>query len=615
MFKGKKVLNSASINGIPLTVGEFFSGIGGSRLGIEQVGFNVVVASEIEKHCIKTYQDNFGETPFGDIKKIKVKDLPDFTVLAASTPCQSFSVQGKKKGLKDSRGQLIHEVLRFVDGKKPQVVFIENVKGMATIRKGRDLRAVLNELKKRGYHVYWTVLKASDFGVPQNRERLYIVAFREDVPFRFPNPTTLPNDCGSVLEQSVHSNYYLTQAQIDHHIKKGVEYKAKGHGFGFKILDLNKPARTILKSSASLLKNLIPVPFKKSNPPSWGVIELENKNGKLKKYHLRKPTPRDCANLLGFSNTYNLTCSASQSYQQLGNSVAVPVIREIFKEILVSLTLLAGGVRIQNSSPKGQDPKPPKVTNKKSFKKSNKGKKKNLKTNSKKVADKSAHKLSQKLSLVPNITPPPLYPKIHLSKNEDLKAEIENWAKNDSRNHFMTPNWLVKAINYACPLELDGASSPEANSVHKFSRFFTKKDNALAQSWKVQDGYGVFVNPPYCGIAGTNLLDWANKISEEFEANQQPTFVLVPSRSTETRWFQKFFEKATHIIFLNKRLTHNDIISTEKGKFPSALVIFGGNQLEPKKLEYLSQLGACVETPSYRKQKELGTFPLKKRVA
>lgn len=107
------------------------------------------------------------------------------------------------------------------------------------------------------------------------------------------------------------------------------------------------------------------------------------------------------------------------------------------------------------------------------------------------------------------------------------------------------------------------------------------------------------------------MLDWANKIAKEFEENQQPIFALVPSRSTETRWFQKFFENATHIIFLNKRLTHNDTISTEKGKFPSALVIFGGNQLEPEKLEYLSQLGACVETPSFREAK----FKLSKGVA
>lgn len=598
MSSNKKVLNSVSINGIPLTVAEMFSGIGGSRLGIEQVGFNVVVSSEIEKFCIKAYQDNFGDTPLGDIKEIKIKDLPDFTVLAASTPCQSFSLQGKRKGLKDSRGQLIHEVLKIVDGKKPQVVFIENVKGMATIRKGRDLQAVLNEFKKRGYHVYWTVLNASDFGVPQNRERLYIVAFRENVPFHFPSPTKLPNACGNVLEQSPHNNYYLTQAQIDHQIKKGAEYKEKGHGFGFKVLDLNKPTRTILKSSSSLLKNLIPVPYKKTNPTSWGVIEFENKSGKLKKYHLRKPTPRDCANLQGFPESFNLTCSASQSYQQLGNSVAVPVIREIFTQILVSLTLLANGVRVQSNSPKGQDPQPPQANNKKTVKKS-KSTKKKVANKSKKTVSKPTHRLS----LVPLIAPPPLYPKIHISKNEALKTEIKEWAKKDTKNHFMTPNWLVKAINHSYPLELDGASSPEVNTIHQFPRFFTRKDNALAQSWKVKDSHGIFVNPPYCSIAGTSLLNWANKMAEEYEANQQPIFALVPSKSTETRWFQKLFESATHIIFLKQRLTHNDTISKVKGKFPSALVIFGGDQLTAGKLEYLSQLGPCVETPSFRKSK------------
>lgn len=608
MFKGKSVLNCVSINGIPLTVAEFFSGIGGTRLGVEQVGFNVVASSEIDKFCIKTYQDNFGDIPLGDIEKIKVKDLPDFTVLSASTPCQPFSGQGKREGLKDSRGQLIHEVLRIVDGKKPQVVFIENVKDMATLHKGRDFQTVLNEFKKRGYFVHWAVLKASDFGVSQRRERVYIVAFRENVPFRFPNPTTLPNDCGSVLEKTVHDNYYLTQAQIDHLIKMKAKYQAKGHGFGFKVLDLKKPTRTILKSTSSLLKNLIPVPYKKSNPPSWGVIELENKNGKIKKYHLRKPTPRDCANLLGFPKSYNLTCSASQSYQQLGNSVAVPVIREIFKEILVSLTLLAKGVLVQNNSPKGQDPQPPqpttnKTTAQKSKTKKSKPKKKKTKSIKKAVTKKVAIKPTHKLSLVPPIAPPPLYPKVTLSKNEEQNDQIKKWARKDKKNHFMTPNWLLKAIDYTCPLELDGASSPEANLIHKFPRIFTRKDNALKQSWKVKDGHGVFVNPPYCNIRGTSLLNWANKIAEEYEANQQPIFALVPSKSTETRWFQKFFESATHIIFFKQRLTHNDTISTIKGKFPSALVIFGGDKLDPEKLEYLSQLGACVETPNFRKSK------------
>jgi DNA (cytosine-5)-methyltransferase 1 len=603
MFKSKSVLNCVSINGIPLSVAEMFSGIGGTRLALEQVGFNVVVSSEINEFCLKTYKDNFGDEPLGDIRKIKVKDLPDFTVLAASTPCQSFSFQGNKKGLKDSRGQLIHDVLRIVDGKKPQVVFIENVKGMATIHNGRDLRAVLNEFKKRGYHVYWTVLKASDFGVPQNRERLYIVAFRENVPFRFPSPTTLPYDCGSVLEQSVHSNYYLTQAQIDHQIKKAAEYKEKGHGFGSKILDLDKPARTILKSSSSLLKNLVPVPFKKSNPPSWGVIEIENRNGKLKKFHLRKPTPRDCANLLGFPKSYKLTCSASQSYQQLGNSVAVPVIREIFKEILVSITLLANGVRVQNNSPKGQDPKPPKVATKKAVQKTT-AQKKESKATKRKVVDKSANKLIQKLSLVPQIVPPPIYPKVVPFTNVKIKSAIQKWHSQDEDNHFMTPSWLPKAISYACPLELDASSSPEANLVHQFPRILTAEENALIQSWKVQDGHGVFVNPPYCKIGDADLLTWANKMADEYQANQQPIFALLPARGTETKWFHKLFNTATHVIFLKTRLPFNEVINTEKANFASALVIFGGHQLEPKKLEYLAQLGSCLETPYYRKERE-----------
>lgn len=593
MFKGKSISNCVSINGTPLTVAEFFSGIGGTRLAVEQVGFKVVCASEIDKACIQTYKDNFGDTPFGDITKIKVKELPDFTVLAASTPCQSFSNQGLRKGLRDNRGQLIHDVLRIIDGKKPKVVFIENVKGLATVRNGHDLKAIIKELKDRGYFPHYQVLKASDFGVPQNRERLFIVAFSENVPFKFPSPTRLPAACGDVLEGNAHNNFFLTQDEIEHQIKMKNRYDEKGHGFGYKVLDLKKPARTILKSSSSLLKNLVPVPFDRNAPHDRGVIELTNEDRKTKKYHLRKLTPRDCANLQGFPESYNITSSSAQSYSQFGNSVPVPVIREIFKEVLVSLALWECGVRVQGKTHKGTNPKPTKKQ-----KKTPDNKKA---TKTKKSGATEARKARLKLVHIEADMAPPIFPKVKISTDESLKESIKRWTKKDKSNHFMTPNWLVKFIHFVCPLELDAASSPEANSIHKFSRILTKKDNALSKSWKVKSGQGVFVNPPYCGKS--NLLDWANKIADEFSENQQPIFALVPARATETRWFRKFFESATHIVFLKERLTHNDTISVSKAQFPSALVIFGGNQLSPEKFELICQLGACVETPHFRLSK------------
>ena len=619
----------------PLTILETFSGIGGTRLGAEQAGFKVVAASEIDTHCIATYQANFGDCPFGDITQLNAETVPNFDVLTASTPCQSFSTQGNRKGLKDKRGELIYDVFRIADAHpEHRVLFIENVKGMVTTNDGRGLKTVLKELHSRGYYTHHQVLKASHFGVPQARERLFIVAFRENVPFSFPKPTAHTAASGEILENSVHQNYFLSQEQIDTLVQAKDRYDKNGDNFGFEIIDPAKPTHTILRSTSSLLKNLVAVPLEKSAPKNRGVYDLPDKDGNTKKVHLRKLTPRECARLQGFPDNYKLTASATESYKQLGNSVPVPVIRELFKEILVSLTLWDKGVRVTKNSGKRIDPTPPQKIKKAVATQKSKAPqitakvKANKKTKAPKVAakeiaaqeqkpqmkavhfsggtrdvvEKSNRNPKKKLSLVSgsSVTPPPVFVKPGLSQDLNLSTEITGWYQKDKKNHQMTPNWLVVFLNFIYPLELDAATSPAANLVHKFKKILTKKDNALKKSWKVSDGHGVFVNPPYNDKKG--LLAWAEKMAVEHEKNGQPIFSLVPAWTPESKWFRGFCEKATHIVFLKERLTHNETVNKTSARFPSAVFIFGGDLLG-ERLDYLSQLGMVVETETFRKSK------------
>jgi hypothetical protein len=196
---------------------------------------------------------------------------------------------------------------------------------------------------------------------------------------------------------------------------------------------------------------------------------------------------------------------------------------------------------------------------------------------------------------------PAVFPAKAICTDKVLEQSIRSWHTQDKSNHFMTPKWLIDFIRFVYPIELDAASSPEANQINEFERIYTKESNALLQSWKVKDGFGVFVNPPYVGKP--SLSDWASKISNEYQTNCQPIFALVPARSPETKWFRIFFENATHIVFLKRRLNHNETISNESGQFASALVVFGGDQLGSR-IDLLENLGELVETAKYRKQRE-----------
>jgi DNA (cytosine-5)-methyltransferase 1 len=296
---------------------DLFAGIGGMRLGFESAGFACVFSSEWDKYAQQTYQANFNETPHGDITQIPAKDIPPHDILLAGFPCQPFSNAGLKKGFDDTRGTLFFDVLRIIHHHGPKVVFLENVKGLVSHDKGRTLEVILERLKSCGYTVYWKVLNAKDFGVPQNRQRIYIIAFRENVLFSWPQPPCTPTRLGDVLEREVDKKYYLTDKQWTYHQERKARHKAKGNGFGYSSVDADSPYAHTL--SARYYKD-----------GSEILIKQDNANP-------RRLTPRECARLQGFPDSFIIPVSDTQAYKQFGNSVAVLVIKALAHKIKETL--------------------------------------------------------------------------------------------------------------------------------------------------------------------------------------------------------------------------------------------------------------------------------------
>lgn len=298
---------------------DLFAGIGGIRLGFESVfnDFKCVFSSEIDENAKKTYKANFDETPSGDICQIRSENIPDFDILLAGFPCQPFSQAGKKLGFLDERGGMFFEVLRILKAKKPSVFLLENVKNLKNHDKGNTLNAMLNHLKELGYNVFYDILRAKDFGVPQNRERIYIVGFLENVDFVFPKALGIPTRLGDILEKNVDSKYTISDKLWQGHQRRKEQNKANGKGFGYSLFNIN-----------SAYTNTISARYYKDG--SEILIEQENKNP-------RKLTPREAARLQGFSDSFKIVVSDANAYRQFGNSVAVPVIKAIAEQIKLAI--------------------------------------------------------------------------------------------------------------------------------------------------------------------------------------------------------------------------------------------------------------------------------------
>lgn len=320
---------------------DLFAGIGGIRKGFDRAfgkEINTVFVSEWDEFAQKTYRMNYKDDfdIAGDITKIDEKEIPDFDICLAGFPCQAFSLAGKRMGFDDDykgmcRGTLFQDVVRICEFHKPKVIFCENVKGLTIHDGGRTFKVIKKAFEQIGYTVYDKVLNSKDFGVPQNRERIYIVAFRNDIDssrFHFPEPTN-PNTCirDIMEEHEVSVKYYLSTVYIETLKRHKARHEAKGNGFGYEIRNLDGKAGAIVCGGMGRERNLI-IDKRLTN-----FTPITHIKGEVNREGIRKMTPREWARLQGFPDDFKLELADTHLYKQLGNSVTVNVIEEIAKEI------------------------------------------------------------------------------------------------------------------------------------------------------------------------------------------------------------------------------------------------------------------------------------------
>ena len=312
------------------TINSFFSGVGGIDLGFEMTKkFKVIWANEIDVNASKTYALNFSNTLITkDIKKIEARDVPFADIFIAGFPCQAFSVAGYKKGFEDERGILFFDLLRIIKDHKPRVVFLENVKNLVGHDNGNTFRVIKESLEFYGYKVRDKVLNAKDYGnIPQNRERIYIVAFinpLDYINFDYPDSIPLKRNIEDMIDYSVNDPQYIyTQEKYEsfEEIKKSVLKKNTVYQWRRKYVRENK-------------SNVFPTLTANMGTGGHNVPLILTDN------NIRKLTPRECFNVQGYPQHYKLPAiSNSHLYKQAGNSVVVPVIERIAEKILIALTL------------------------------------------------------------------------------------------------------------------------------------------------------------------------------------------------------------------------------------------------------------------------------------
>lgn len=300
-----------------ITAIDLFAGIGGMRLGFEQAGYQILYSNDIDKHSCETYRANFGHIDERDVRKVDAEELPDFDVLLAGFPCQPFSMIGKRDGLADPRGQLFNEIVRILNVKKPTAFLLENVKNLIRHNRGETFDHIKSELKNAGggYSIFYEILDSKNFGVPQHRERTYIVGLKEkSTPFTFPQKGRYARakTLRGVLETKVPEKHYLTEKYYKGLLGHKERHAKKGSGFGCAVVDLDGVSNTLVCGNMGRERNLIKDAASEKN--RWGI---------------RRLTPRECARLQGFPDSFKIPVSDTQAYKQFGNAVSVPVAKEI----------------------------------------------------------------------------------------------------------------------------------------------------------------------------------------------------------------------------------------------------------------------------------------------
>ena len=315
---------------------DLFAGIGGFRLAMQNLGGKCVYTSEWDQQAKRTYQTNFGEVPFGDITSEETKSFipDDFDVLCAGFPCQAFSIAGRRGGFEDTRGTLFFDVAEIIRRKKPKAIFLENVKGLRNHDKGKTLQTILNVLRNDlGYFVPEPqIINAKDFGLPQNRERIFIVGFREDVgieEFSYPEPNKKNVSFKDVKEEKVVSvKYYLSETYLNTLIKHKERHAGRGNGFGYEIIPDSGCANAVVCGGMGRERNLV------FDDRLEDFTPVTNIKGEVNREGIRKMTPREWARLQGFPDSFVIPVADASAYKQFGNSVAVPAIQATGKEVI-----------------------------------------------------------------------------------------------------------------------------------------------------------------------------------------------------------------------------------------------------------------------------------------
>lgn len=326
---------------------DLFAGIGGFRIAFQNLGGKCVYSSEFDAKAQESYLANYGEMPFGDITKESTKSyIPqNFDILCGGFPCQAFSLAGRRLGFNDeTRGTLFFEIEAILRKHQPKAFFLENVKGLAIHDRGRTLKTILEHLNDAGYDVVPPqILNAMDYGVPQHRERIYIIGFRKNLginvaDFHYPKPTTTgdkrPKFRDIMEENEVSVKYYLSTTYVETLIRHRARHEAAGHGFGYKIIDIDGVANAIVVGGMGRECNLLIDKRLTNFTPITRIKGEVNRDG------IRKMTPREWARLQGFPDTFKIVVADASAYKQFGNSVAIPAIQATAEKELQLLGLI-----------------------------------------------------------------------------------------------------------------------------------------------------------------------------------------------------------------------------------------------------------------------------------
>ncbi len=300
---------------------DLFAGLGGFRLALESLGAKCVYSNEWDEPVKKVYESNFGDIPDDDITKVDENTIPSHDILCAGFPCQAFSISGRQRGFEDSRGTLFFDVARIVKAKMPKVVFMENVKNFATHDDGKTLEVVKNTMEELGYTFYRKVLNAVDYGIPQKRERIYIVCFRNDLnvaDFEYPKPFELTRHVEDFLikDEEQLKDLYVDRKDTYFNDTKDDKYS-------------NKPIRLGIVNKGGQGERIYSTKGIAITLSAYGGGVFAKTGGYMINGKTRKLHPRECARIMGYPDSYKISDKPNQAYKQFGNSVVIDVLQLI----------------------------------------------------------------------------------------------------------------------------------------------------------------------------------------------------------------------------------------------------------------------------------------------